>query len=85
MFGDGGNRPVSIPDRVLGIFRLYIEGLNINGQLVSIPDRVLGIFRLGIFGPSSRFYRVSIPDRVLGIFRLIPSVRHKYVVASFNP
>ena len=37
---------VSIPDRVLGIFRLGNTNSATISQLVSIPDRVLGIFRL---------------------------------------
>ena len=36
---------VSIPDRVLGIFRLDTEHGKGNPHPVSIPDRVLGIFR----------------------------------------
>ena len=38
---------VSIPDRVLGIFRRNFKlGVKIEPKWVSIPDRVLGIFRL---------------------------------------
>ena len=37
---------VSIPDRVLGIFRLESDTQAIHRIEVSIPDRVLGIFRL---------------------------------------
>ena len=36
---------VSIPDRVLGIFRLRNEITKVAKRDVSIPDRVLGIFR----------------------------------------
>ena len=37
---------VSIPDRVLGIFRLEDKSQHVTFLLVSIPDRVLGVFRL---------------------------------------
>ncbi len=49
---------VSIPDRVLGIFRLtpVARGKLSAGQLVSIPDRVLGIFRLPV--PEALLYLV---------------------------
>ena len=36
---------VSIPDRVLGIFRLIVVLIASDLMIVSIPDRVLGIFR----------------------------------------
>ena len=36
---------VSIPDRVLGIFRRKWALCRSEGFFVSIPDRVLGIFR----------------------------------------
>ncbi len=62
---------VSIPDRVLGIFRLLSIEVHKPYLLVSIPDRVLGIFRRApMFGGKVREILVSIPDRVLGIFRL---------------
>ena len=63
---------VSIPDRVLGIFRrpllLWLNPADCDG-LVSIPDRVLGIFRHYRVGFFALAIVVSIPDRVLGIFR----------------
>ena len=39
---------VSIPDRVLGIFRLDCVLVYFGDRLVSIPDRVLGIFRQSV-------------------------------------
>ena len=38
---------VSIPNRVLGIFRQYAIDAAVEFIKVSIPNRVLGIFRLG--------------------------------------
>ena len=40
---------VSIPDRVLGVFRLAASSSSFSPHsgVVSIPDRVLGVFRLG--------------------------------------
>ncbi len=63
---------VSIPDRVLGIFRRCVNDDSLQNltQKVSIPDRVLGIFRLAVKQRIPEILRVSIPDRVLGIFRL---------------
>ncbi len=61
---------VSIPDRVLGFFRLLGMQGEKQAKFVSIPDRVLGFFR-----PKSiaccfwLIFNVSIPDRVLGFFR----------------
>ncbi len=70
--------PVSIPDRVLGFFRLsWFSHAMSKIAKVSIPDRVLGFFRLveidlAVAGSKSF---VSIPDRVLGFFRLcLPKV-----------
>ena len=61
---------VSIPNRVLGIFRPCKEFSNGGAIWVSIPNRVLGIFRpLRGSLPGCKII-VSIPNRVLGIFRL---------------
>ena len=62
---------VSIPDRVLGIFRLGTSTGLQYANIVSIPDRVLGIFRHTVGREGVAVGKVSIPDRVLGIFRLL--------------
>ena len=51
---------VSIPDRVLGIFRLsnLIDSDARKLGYVSIPDRVLGIFRLDTKGIEGWFFHM---------------------------
>ena len=75
---------VSIPDRVLGVFRLNEKWGSDYSQKVSIPDRVLGVFRHGAKLARVERTDVSIPDRVLGVFR-----RNKHQInsdfPSFNP
>src|SRR6476469_5561332 len=47
---------VSIPDRVLGFFRLREALMEAKTKKVSIPDRVLGFFRPPV--PEARLYLV---------------------------
>ena len=76
---------VSIPDRVLGFFRLDVLP-DLSVLHVSIPDRVLGFFRPRI--KQKRNWsnsKVSIPDRVLGFFRLERGYVYWSLKGSFNP
>ena len=73
---------VSIPDRVLGVFRLNLAYFCLNFNLVSIPDRVLGVFRQ-LAGKGFDGWKVSIPDRVLGVFRLTRT-RHNLIIGKFQ-
>ncbi len=62
---------VSIPDRVLWVFRrFHILNKCDSIDRVSIPDRVLWVFRLWISESYLSSVCVSIPDRVLWVFRL---------------
>ena len=76
-------RVVSIPDRVLGIFRRTARP-TYQESSVSIPDRVLGIFRQLNLAKSTARLNVSIPDRVLGIFRPSACVQQLQSLAVFQ-
>ena len=75
---------VSIPDRVLGVFRRTEVSQGSSNDAVSIPDRVLGVFRLWNIFTDQLSCIVSIPDRVLGVFRRYTNLgRCAYL--RFNP
>ena len=63
---------VSIPDRVLWVFRPLLWRTRWRALCVSIPDRVLWVFRLLLRSIRLKAITVSIPDRVLWVFRQRP-------------